>query len=358
MGLGVAADLGPGIVDVEQGAGRRDHTDGAEAARVLGDGLVGDLQDAVVGGGVGDAEGGIDRAERLRRGAGIVDHHLVALDVNRHLDVVGLVLDAVVLDLVLEAIDAVLDGSDLRAHTALGVVHQVKHVAAEGALTVFADELLEPALAHVHACNQRAQVAVVVTGGTDIREEQLPHLLHVLAAAHDLDRRYTKSFLEDLGRLARESARHHAADLLQMADRHGEAHELVIDEDRLDQRMLGAVQAAAVGVVVADHVAGLEGVQRDLLDATPHQQGHAADHGRAVFGLRDHLAFRARERAGEVQRLVEDRRIRRLHQDDAHLAADRGHGRIDDRHSDHVDVGLLGHDQDSSAMRPIRRLPY
>ena len=277
---------------------------------------------------------------------------------DRHLDVVGLALDAVVLDLVLEAVDAVLDGADLRAHAALGVIHQVEHVAAELVLAVLADELGQPALAHVHARDERAQVAVVVAGGADVREQQLPDLLHVLAAALDLDRGHADALVEDLGRLAGEGARHHAADLLQMADGHGEAHELVIDEDRLDQRVLGAVQAAAVGVVVADHVAGLEGLQRDLLDAAAHQQRHAADHRGAVLGLRDHLAFGAREGAGEVQRLVEDRRVRRLHQHDAHLAADRGHGGIDDRHGDHVDVVLLGHDQDSSAMRPIRRLPY
>ena len=195
------------------------------------------------------------------------------------------------------------------------------HVAAELLLAILADHLREAALAHVHARDQRPQVAVVVAGGADVREEQLPHLLHVFAAAHDLDRGYTHSFLENLGRLTREGARHHAADLLQMADGHGEAHDFVIDEDRLDQRVLGAMQATAVGVVVADHVAGLEGLQRDLLDAASHQQRHPADHRGAIFRLRDHLALGARERAGEVQRLVEDRRIRRLHQHDAHLAA-------------------------------------
>ena len=67
---------------------------------------------------------------------------------------------------------------------------------------------------------------------------------------------------------------------------------------------------------------------------------HAADHGRAELGAGDHVALGVGERAGEVEALVEDRRVGRLHQQDAHLAADRHHGGVEDAH--HDGVGLAG----------------
>ena len=83
-------------------------------------------------------------------------------------------------------------------------------------------------------------------------------------------------------------------------------------------------------------------VEVDLLRAGLDQQRHAADHRRAEFGAGDHVALGVGERAGEIEPLVEDRRIGRLHQQDAHLAADRDHRRIEDVH--HHRIG-----------RPVRR---
>ena len=111
-------------------------------------------------------------------------------------------------------------------------------------------------------------------------------------------------------------------------------------EERLEEGVLGAVQAAAIGVVVEDDVALLQGLERDLLGAGLDQQRHAADHGRAELGAGDHVALGVGERAGEVEALVEDRRVGRLHQQDAHLAADRHHGGVEDAH--HDGIGLAG----------------
>ena len=97
--------------------------------------------------------------------------------------------------------------------------------------------------------------------------------------------------MEDLGRLAAEGARHHAADLGDVADADREALELAVDEERLEEGVLGAVQAAAVGVVVEDDVALLERVERDLLGAGLDQERHAADHRRAELGAGDHVAL-------------------------------------------------------------------
>ena len=79
--------------------------------------------------------------------------------------------------------------------------------------------------------------------------------------------------MEDLGGLAAEGAGHHAADLGDVADADGEAQELAVAEERLEEGVLGAVQAAAIGVVVEDDVALLQRVERDLLGTGLDQSG-------------------------------------------------------------------------------------
>ena len=142
--------------------------------------------------------------------------------------------------------------------------------------------------------------------------------------------------MEDLGRLAGEGARHHAADLGDVADADREAQQLAVNEERLEEGVLRTVQAAPIGIVVEDDVAVLDRVERDFLRAGLDQQRHAADHRGAELGAGDHVALIVGERAGEIEPLVEDRRVGRLHQQNAHLAADRHHRRIDDVHGDHV----------------------
>ena len=73
---------------------------------------------------------------------------------------------------------------------------------------------------------------------------------------------------------------------------------------------------------------------------------------RAEIGDRDHVAARIGEGAAEVQPLVEDRRVGRLHQGDAHLPADRHHGGVHDRHRHHVHARLL-----CGSSLTMRRLP-
>ena len=330
------ATSGPGIVDVGDPAGRRDHPDRPEGAGVLGDRGVGDVQEAVVDGPGRDPEGGVDRPPRLRRAARVVGHHLVALDVHVDRDGIGLALDAVVLDHVLEAVLAVGERGELGAHPALRVVHEVLAGAGEDLAAVFLDDLDDAGDAQVDAADHRPQIAVVLARRAAVGEQQLPDLVDVLARLLDLDRRHAQALVEDLGRLAAEGARHHAADLGDVADADREALELAVDEERLEEGVLGAVQAAAVGIVVEDDVAVLKGLERDLLGAGLDQERHAADHRRAELGAGDHVALGVGERAGEVEALVEDRRVGRLHQKDAHLAADRHHGGIEDLHQHHV----------------------
>ena len=206
---------------------------------------------------------------------------------------------------------------------------------------------------------------IVLARRADVGEHQLPDLDHVLALLLDLDRGHAQPLVEDLGRLAGEAARHHAAGLDEVADGDGEAHQLAIDEDRLEHGVLGRVQAAPVGIVVDDHVALVDLGERDLLHHRAHEQRHAADLGRAELAHGDHLAFGVGERAGEVLGFGKDRGVGGLLNVDAHLAANRDYGGFDDVHRDHVHDGFLSlpradpklGGQFWRAISPIRILP-
>jgi hypothetical protein len=71
---------------------------------------------------------------------------------------------------------------------------------------------------------------------------------------------------------------HHAANLGDMADADCESQELTVDEERPEEGVLGAVEPAAIRIVVNDHVALFEGLERDLLGAALDEDVHAADH--------------------------------------------------------------------------------
>ena len=92
--------------------------------------------------------------------------------------------------------------------------------------------------------------------------------------------------------------------------------------------------SAATDPVEVDHVARID--FGDFLHHGANQQRHAADLRRAEFCHRDHFAFRAGQRAGEILGLAEDGGICRLLDVDAHLAANGDHGGIDDVHRDHI----------------------
>ena len=79
------------------------------------------------------------------------------------------------------------------------------------------------------------------------------------------------------------------------------ASSLPVGEDRLEQRVLGYVQTAPVGVVVDDDVAFLDLVDRDFLGAGLDEQRHPTDLSRAELGDRDHLAVGVGDGAGEMR---------------------------------------------------------
>ena len=151
------------------------------------------------------------------------------------------------------------------------------------------------------ADNQGAEIAHVVAGRAHIREQDAPDVVNVLAGFFDLDRRDAQAFVENLGRLAGEAGRRHASHLADVADRDRKTDQVAVDKYRLEKGMFGRMQAAAIGIVVEDHVTFLEILDGDFVDTGTDQQGHAADHRRTEVAGRDHLAVGERQRAGEIE---------------------------------------------------------
>ena len=141
-----------------------------------------------------------------------------------------------------------------------------------------------------------------------VGEDDLPDVVDVLAAAHDLHRRQPQALLVDLARVRGESSHRLAADLGKVGDVADEAVQLAAVVHRLDHGVLGQVAAAAVGVVVHHHVAGGGSFRKSHLGDRPlHGVEDRPDLGRAKLGVGDHLRVAVEHHAGEVQPLVEDR---------------------------------------------------
>ena len=76
------------------------------------------MEHGVVGGAPSAAESGVDRSLGLSRTAREIRHHLVVLNVDIDPQEIGLVLDAVILDRILETIMTVGKRFDFGAHAA------------------------------------------------------------------------------------------------------------------------------------------------------------------------------------------------------------------------------------------------
>ena len=97
--------------------------------------------------------------------------------------------DTVVLDRILEGVDAVRDPLDLGAHPPLGDRHQVGGSSADEIEAVVGDQLVEALLGHVQRAHHRPEVAERDPRRAVVREDDLPDVVDVLAAPLDLHRR-------------------------------------------------------------------------------------------------------------------------------------------------------------------------
>ena len=250
------------------------------------------MEHRVVGRRPGHPQRRVDRAAHLRARTRVIHHQRVAHHVAMGFDADFGIRHAVVIHVIGEVIDAVGKLGNFRAHPAFGVVEQVPAMLAKRGAALLAHDLCQPACTELNAGNHGPHIAVVVARRAHVRQPELPDLDHVFAALLDLDRRHANAFVENFGRFRRKAAGHHAAYFRDVANRDREGHQLAVDKHRAEQRVLGRMQPAAIGIVVHQHVAGFDVGERDFLQAGANQQRQAADLRRTEFGGGEHFAGR------------------------------------------------------------------
>ena len=243
-------------------------------------------------------------------------------DVDVHDEAPRLVRHAVVLHRVVERVVAARDDRQLPPHPRLRAPDQLLGRSEHALDPAHREQVLDPPPPQRERAEHRVEIAPGQLRGAVIREHDLPDVHHVVPRLHQPHGREAEALLVDLTGVAGERTRSQAADLGDVPDRRGEPEQLALVEDALEQHVLREVAPAAVGVVVDPDVARAERVGAELLEHPADAEVRGAEHRRVVLGLRDHPAGAVEERADEVEALVEDRGVRRLHHGDPHLAAD------------------------------------
>ncbi len=128
------------------------------------------------------------------------------------------------------------------------------------------DEFLKASLRRRERTQQRMKISPGRIRRPVIRHDDPPNVLHVFTSGHDLHRREPQTFLKHLGRSACKRTHRHAADLGDVGDVRRISDQLVAEEHRLHEQVLRHVTLTAVGIVVNDHVAGLEAVFTEFFD--------------------------------------------------------------------------------------------
>ena len=204
----------------------------------------------------------VDRARRLRVGAGPVEVGMLTLAPHRELHAERTVADPVVVDPVLERLRLgrqVLH--DEGAHGAVGAVEQRLAGAAVDVGPEALADLDDPLLAGAAAGDDGHEIAVVHLRGAGVVHQDGQRRPVRLAARMDLDRRDADPLAEDRGRGGRHAPRHRPADVHHVAEHGAEADQLPFEEDRDQHHPVVDVAdraAALVGIALQDDVAGLE----------------------------------------------------------------------------------------------------
>ena len=241
----------------------------------------------------------------------------------------------------LAVVRAVGPAPKLGAHLAFGGVDDVVHVRVEALDAVAFEHVDEAALAD----RARADHRLDVLGDDlepDVRPHEVPDVAAQLPAIVDLQRRDAERLLPDLPRARVIAARRHAADVRDVALARAPRDELTVVEDRQEDADVRVLVAAAVDVVVEDHVAVVQ-VVAEVLDDPLQRRLRAVGDDRRVLGLGERAAAAVEDHRHQIADLVEDRRPRGAHQHRRHLAGDRLHAALQDGSEDRIRAGHAMH---------------
>ena len=158
--------------------------------------------------------------------------------------------------------------------------------------------------------------------------------------AHELHGRNAEAFLEALGRLGVEVARHVAADIEPVADRGEPREHFAVAHQRAHEPHVVQVRAAVIRIVEQIGVARIEvAVARDLVDHRLDGECHRADEDRqAGCALHQRRAgLGVIEAVAGVVRLGDDRIERRAIQRRVHLVGDLDEAAVEHRERDGIE---------------------
>ena len=255
---------------------------------------------------------------------------------------------AIVVHPVFAAVDAVRDGPDRLRHLALGTRVNGLHRLFHPGDAMLGREFVQPPPGNGRRGDLGEDVALALFGAAHIGQDQI-ELLRIEPVRRDqAGRRQPQPFLPGVARGGKIAARHRAADVRPVGERHGEGVELAFPEDRADQLHVRQVVAADLGQIDDPDIARLHAVGGDPLEEFAHGEAEHAEMNRDVRPLCDEEAFRVRQGGGMVAGLAQQGRTRRAHHHHRHLLGNRRECVADD---------FEGNGFDAHSVTSIMRLP-
>ena len=148
---------------------------------------------------------------------------MIARNGDGNLDRNGGFVEAVTVDIVGEAIDAVRPCRERLACQPLAVIEQIHDKPFENLDPVLADQAHEFALAERAGRKLRLEIADHQIRQADVLGDDVEQRLVAHPAVEQLERRNPQAFLKNLGGIAGVGSRHAAADVAVMTNHHGKA---------------------------------------------------------------------------------------------------------------------------------------
>ncbi len=176
----------------------------------------------------------------------------------------------------------------------------------------FVEHLDEPVGAGLVAGRQRIQVTRRRDGIAYVRTQDVEQCLVGLASAEQVADRQVDAFLEDLRAVGPEAE---AADVGDVRGGREQRNRLAAVKHGRDNGEVIEMPGAVPRVVRHEHVAGLERVDRMLVEEEADTRRHRVDMaGRAGHGLGEHASSCVEHARGKIARFANRRRERRAHQ--------------------------------------------
>ena len=181
------------------------------------------------------------------------------------------------------------------------------------------------------------EIAPGVVRRSVVGEDDAPGILDIIAPVEQLDRGEPQPFLVDVRGVRGKGSRGLATNFGDMPDIPCEPEEMIAEEHWSHHHVLREMTATPVAVIVDEHVSRMEVVDPLFLHGPFHRVGNGSHHRWGVVLLGNQVAVAIEENRGEIETLIEDRRVGRLQHDQRHLGGNVGQGVVDDVERNCVD---------------------